>query len=334
MKSIQKYLLLILLAITLNAIAQKQKAKPDGNPVPLIPGYFADPTIIVYNNKFYIYATIDPWGGDSLALWVTSDFKKWERKPLNWPTKALCKSPESTTNMVWAPSVIKGKDGRFHMFVAVGSEVYAGVSDKPEGPWQNVKKDGSPFVKTQVAINVHTIDAEAYLDDNGQAYLYWGSGWEWKNGHCFVGKLNQQMDAFTNTPKDITPPNYFEAPYMLKHKGTYFLMYSQGKCIDSTYKIRYSTSSSPTGPWVEGKHSPVLSTDTALNVIGPGHHTILQYKGKYFIIYHRIAETKSKDLLREICIDELTFNKEGDLNVVNPKNAGLKVLLPLMKQKM
>lgn len=103
---------------------------------PFIPGYYADPTIIVDNNTFYIYATIDSWGGDSLALWVSKDFKNWERKSLNWPTKALCKSPTSNDSKVWAPSVVKGKDNRFHMFVSVGSEVYAGISYKPEGPWK------------------------------------------------------------------------------------------------------------------------------------------------------------------------------------------------------
>lgn len=189
---------------------------------------------------------------------------------------------------------------------------------------EKVKEDGRPFIKTQKAINVHTIDAEAFIDDNGKAYLYWGSGLNWINGHCFVGELNIQMDAFISTPKDITPPNYFEAPYMLKRNGTYYLMYSQGKCTDTSYKVRYSTSNNLIGPWVEGKTSPILSASFENNINGPGHHTILKYKEKYYIIYHRISDTKSKNLLRELCIDELSFDKTGNIDVVQPTNIGVK----------
>jgi hypothetical protein len=217
MSIIKRLLLFVFATIGTGAYAQKKNISN-----PIIPEYFADPTIIVENNKFYLYATIDPWGGDSLAFWVSNDFKNWEGKPLNWPTKTQCTSKTSNDSKVWTPSVIKGKDNRYHIFVSVGSEVYAGVSDAPEGPWKNVKADGGPFIATRKLINVHTIDAEVFLNDNGKAYLYWGSGWNWKDGHCFVAELNEQMDTFISTPKDITPPGYFEAPYMLKRNGVYY----------------------------------------------------------------------------------------------------------------
>lgn len=321
MKCIKSFLLFVFAAVSSATHAQNSFISN-----PIIPGYYADPSIIVDNNKFYLYATIDPWGGDSLAFWVSDDFKNWVRKPLNWPTKAQCTSKTSNDSKVWAPSAIKGKDGKYHMFVSVGSEVYAGISDAPEGPWKNVKADGGPFIATQRSINVHTIDAEVFLNDNGKAYLYWGSGWDWKDGHCFVAELNDQMDAFISTPKDITPPGYFEAPYMVKRKDTYYLMYSDGKCTDSTYKVRYSTSNNPIGPWAEGKNSPVLATEAANNITGPGHHTMLLYKKKYYIVYHRIADAKAKDLLREICIDELHFDKDGSIKRIKPSQKGSAIL--------
>jgi beta-xylosidase len=304
---------------SVNAMAQ-----PSDVSNPIIRGYYADPTIVVDSNNFYIYATIDPWGGDSLALWQSNNFITWKYVPLNWPTKAQCTSATSNDSRVWAPSVIKGKDNLYHMFVSVGSEVYAGVSESPGGPWKNVKPGGGPFIQTQKNINVHTIDAEVFLDDDGKAYLYWGSGWNWKDGHCFMGKLNAAMDGFIEAPKDITPPHYFEGPYMLKRKGVYYLMYSDGKCTDSSYKVRYSTALDPAGPWKEGKNSPVLSTDMQSNVVGPGHHTILQYKGKYYIIYHRITDPKAAELRREICMDEMFFDSNGDIEKIVPTNKGVR----------
>lgn len=57
--------------------------------------------------------------------------------------------------------------------------------------------------------------------------------------------------TFVGKPEDITPPNYFEAPFIYKRNGTYYLMYSEGKAIDATYKVRYSAGKTPFGPWKE-----------------------------------------------------------------------------------
>jgi len=321
------HVILFFVVITIGATAQNLQV---GNPI--IPGYYADPTVIQDNGKFYIYATLDPWGGNELGLWESSDFKNWTLIPLNWPTKKLCTSPTTNGNKVWAPSVIKGKDGKFHMFVSVGSEVYAGVADKPEGPWQNAVDGNKPLITTQTALGIHTIDAEAFIDDDGQAYLYWGSGLNWVNGHCLVAKLNKEMNALDGSWKDITPEHYFEGPYMFKHNGTYYLTYSEGLCTDHTYRVEYSTSKTPFGPFTLGKNSPILSSDLEIGVKGPGHHTILNYKGKQYIIYHRISPNE-KALSRQICIDKLEFDAEGNFKKVIPTNTGVNPLGKSLKTR-
>lgn len=317
MKNIIRNLSLCALAAFLTQ-CQQPEAPKEMISNPFIPGHFADPSVVAHEGKFYIYATIDPWGGDSLAMFTSSDFKNWESTRLNWPTKAQCTSPTSNDSRVWAPSVVKGKDGKFHMFVSVGSEVYAGISDSPEGPWANVKADGSPLITTQKAENIHTIDAEAFIDTDGQAYLYWGSGWDWKDGHCLIAKLNESMTELTSEAVDITPPNYFEAPYMLKKDGKYLLMYSHGKCTDATYQVRVSESDSPFGPFTEISSSPVLCTSEDKTTLGPGHHTLLQHGGQHYILYHRI-QNNNNTLLRELCIDSLNFNQSGNMLKVVPR---------------
>ncbi len=295
-----------------------ETGKPELIRSPVISGYFADPTILIENDIFYVYATIDPWGGDSLALFKSTDFKSWERIPLNWPTKAQCSSPTSNDSRVWAPSVVKGSDGKYHMFISVGSEVYAGISESPEGPWRNVKPGGGPLISTQKELNIHTIDAEAFIDTDGQAYLYWGSGWDWKDGHCLIAKLNDSLTDLVTEPLDITPPNYFEAPYMLKNEDNYFLMYSQGKCTDETYMVRVSVSATPYGPWEELTESPLLSTTNDKTTLGPGHHTLFRYGDQHYILYHRIFNNENT-LLRELAIDSLNFDQEGNPVKVIPR---------------
>lgn len=286
---------------------------------PIVNGYFADPTIVKDKGIFYIYATKDPWGGAGLAVFETKDFVSFTGKELTWPTKAACTSPTSNSNKVWAPSVVKAPNGKFYMYVSVGSEVWCGVSQTPLGPWKNAKADNTPLVNGKMFPKYHMIDAECFIDDDGQAYLYWGSGWDWKDGHCFVVKLDKDMVTFSSEPKDITPEKYFEAPFMLKKNGLYYLMYSEGKCTNSTYKVQYSTSKSPFGPWKLGKNSPVLSTSADSTTYGPGHHTIFKEKGKYYILYHRINRQNKKELLRELCIDYLNFDTKGNILRIKPK---------------
>lgn len=77
-----------------------------GNPI--LPGYFADPTIIEDNGIFYIYATSDLTSWDAITkmgVWSSTDLKNWKCQYLNWPTKEQCKTNTGRPDGVWAPSV-------------------------------------------------------------------------------------------------------------------------------------------------------------------------------------------------------------------------------------
>ena len=289
---------------------------------PIFEEPLADPSIVQYAGRFYLYATRDPWGGDTLACKSTADFKTWTDHPLNWPTKDACDSISGNDNNVWAPSVIQGRNGRFYMYVSVGSEVYCGVAPHPTGPWKNVFDSGRPLIRTQKAQGIHTIDSEVFIDDDDRVYLYWGSGWNWVNGHCLVAELADDMHTFISEPKEITPPGYFEAPFMLKRNGRYYLMYSDGKTIDDTYKVRYAIGDSPTGPFsAEGPNSPILVSDAERDIFGPGHHAIFQLNGKDYIAYHRHKDRyQAETLQRQICFDRLKFDQAGNILPVHMTN--------------
>lgn len=307
---------LVLISLWFAAEAQQIKS-------PIIPGYFADPTVVKHNNSYFIYATIDPWGGDELAAFETKDFVNFKKHKLNWPTKAMCTSPTSNNSKVWAPSVIKGNDNKFYMYVSVGSEIWAGVSNRPTGPWKNIKADNSPLISAKDFPAVHNIDADCFIDDDGQAYLYWGSGFKWVNGKCMAVKLKKDMHSFDGTPQEVTPPNYFEAPHMIKRNNKYLLMFSQGKAIDSTYCVGYAVGTTPFGPFVEGNNSPILSTIPGSKTIGPGHHTVFTVNKQDYILYHRIVPQKEKYVLRELCLDSLNFDAAGNIKKVGPAKVKL-----------
>ncbi|MCB9249444.1 MAG: family 43 glycosylhydrolase [Ignavibacteriales bacterium] len=314
------YILLLIFILSLFFLSCSQSNSNKTNHItnPIIKGYFADPTIVKNDGNYIIYATIDPWGGEELAVFETKDFKNFSRKHINWPTKKACTSPTSRDAMVWAPSVVK-KDSIFYMYVSVGSEVWVGKSKHPLGPWENAKSNKTPLINSEYFPGFHMIDAECFIDEDGEAYLYWGSGLNWVNGKCFVVKLGKDMITFAEEPKDITPPSYFEAPFMLKHNGNYYLMYSEGKAIDSTYKIQYSIGKLPYGPWVKGKNSPILSSSSDSVTIGPGHHTVFTEENQNYILYHRIFPQEKDIVLRELCVDSLNFDKDGNIKKIIPK---------------
>lgn len=298
-----------------------------GNPV--IGGYFADPSIVVHEGTFYLYATIDPWGTGELALWSSRDFADWTMHRLNWPTKQACTSSTSHRSMVWAPAVVRGPDGRFYMYISVGSEIWAGVAEHPTGPWKNALADNQPLIRCQrEALNVHTIDADCFIDDDGRIYLYWGSGWNYVNGRCLVAELEPDMITFKGEFKDITPTGYFEGPHMVKRGGRYYLTYSEGVVTQDSYEVRYAISDSPLGPFVQGKNSPILTTDKSVAVRGPGHHWILRHDRQDYIVYHRHSNPyDNKVLRRQICIDRLDYDEDGAMLKVRPTHEGIGPLL-------
>lgn len=289
---------------------------------PIMPGYFADPSILKYEGAYYMYATIDPWGGEELAVFKTTDFTSFEREHLNWPTKAQCTSSTSRSAMVWAPSVVQAKNGKFYMHVSVGSEIWVGVADHPLGPWNNAKEDGQPLIHGNYFEDYHMIDAQCFIDEDGTAYLYWGSGWDWVNGKCFAVKLEDNMVDFASTPKDVTPPNFFEAPFMLKRNEKYYLMYSNGKAIDHTYHIRYAVGDTPFGPFTEAQNSPLLETTPDSTTYGPGHHSVFTENNQDYILYHRIYPQTKDYVLRQLCLDSLNWDANGNIKKIHP-NAGV-----------
>lgn len=289
---------------------------------PLLPGYFADPSIVRDGGRWYIFATMDPWGGDRLGLWTSRNGRDWDFSQPDWPTKAAATSPTSGDSKVWAPSVVKAANGRWYMYVSVGSEIWVGSAPSPAGPWRDAH-GGRPLVKRDFAPAYHMIDAEAFVDTDGRAYLYWGSGLNWTNGHCFVVRLRPDMVSFDGAPRDVTPAHYFEAPFMVKAGRHYVLTYSDGNTTKDTYKVRYAIGTTPFGPFREAANSPILSTDRAREIVSPGHHALFRSEGQAYILYHRQAlpwPRGDDQVLRQVAVDPVRIGSDGQIARVVPSH--------------
>jgi beta-xylosidase len=283
-------------------------------PNPFLPGYYADPSLVQFEGRYFLYATIDPWGGNTLACWESEDFASWTYRRLNWPTKAACTSPNSMDSKVWAPSVIRALDGNFFMYVSVGSEIWVGSAPHPLGPWTNCLGN-RPLIPSTWDERYHMIDAECFLDEDGRAYLYWGSGLNWVNGRCFAVELEADMITLKGEVRDVTPSRYFEAPFMHRRGDLYYLSYSSGRTDQDTYQVHCAVGTHPMGPFTEQENSPILATDASRGLISPGHHAIFRKDGEDYILYHRRIPYL-KEVLREMCVDKIEYDGDGQIRKV------------------
>lgn len=321
------FTILSMLLLPLRAtFAQSLKAWQEPNVMnPLLPGYFADPTMKKIGDTYYIYATTDGngWGAGPSQVWTSKDLRNWTIQPMNWPN----------THWYWAPDMTQGYDGRYYLYYSQPVEIFGAVSDHPTGPWQPLVPDGKSIIPNYRIPGVITLDGQTFRDDDGRIYMYWGTWGIYPDHGCAVGLLNKDMKSFEKVEliPNTVAKEFFEAPYMFKRKGIYYMMYSSGHCEDDTYRVQYVKSKTgPMGPFEYPLQNPVLVTNADGSIHGPGHHSILEHNNRHFIVYHRHNNPHSGGgFHRQVALDELFFTADGDIEKVKPTHLGLANLLPL-----
>jgi hypothetical protein len=164
-------------------------------------------------------------------------------------------------------------------------------------------------------------------DDDGSVYSYFGT---WCTSFGGMGWTKHDPNNFSVILKEgFIPidqvPLAFEAPYMVKRNGKYILMYSAGNCHLSSYAVHYSWSNSLEGPFTPGTNNPILSTNADGTIDSPGHHSVLETDGQYFILYHRHDNPHSSGgMFRQACADQLNFESDTSLTKIIPTHAGIK----------
>jgi len=323
---------LILLVFTATVFAQKDvEVNTPGAGNPILPGWFADPTIKKFGDIYYIYATTDNemLASGAPTVWYSKDFKNWYNYIMEIPSF----SAKAITNF-WAPDIIEGDDGKYYLYFGnceIGCNIYGYVSDTPVGPWKKLSEQDVPVISNGYPKeNFPSLDAQFFKDTDGKIYGYWGT-WVHYNGGYAVGELNKskmsEMIHSTNIPLAQTPAP-FEAAYMMKKGSKYILMYSGASCHDETYNVRYSYSNSPYGPFTPGKNNPILSTNENQTVHGPGHHSVLQENNDYYIVYHKHDYPMTRGgLARQVCIDKMIFENDSTIKTVVPSNKGIEDLV-------
>jgi len=315
-----KFLLLSLLVISeTNGAICDTTFNADSNPI-IKYKYTADPGALVHKDRVYIYAGHDecppPHNHYELNEWLvfsSSDMVAWTEHAV--PLKAS--DFEWAKGEAWASQVIE-RDGKFYWYVTVehatkkGKSIGVAVADSPLGPFKDAR--GSALVTNDMTIEYtqigwDDIDPTVWIDDDGQAYLFWG------NTQCYYAKLKENMIELDSDIMPIHLPNFTEAPWVHKRGDWYYLSYAQY----FPEKIGYSMSKSINGPW---EYKGILN-EIAGNS-NTNHQAIIEFKGQWYFIYHNGAiPTQGGSFRRSVCIDRLYYNEDGTMKRIQMTSEGI-----------
>lgn len=293
-----------IIALSLALAASALMAK---NPYPLVQtSYTADPAPMVYNDTVFLYTTHDEDDADGFKmldwlLYTSTDMVNWTDCGVVASLKDFAWNQRD--NGAWAEQVVE-RDGKFYMYCPIhGNGIGVLVADSPYGPFKD------PIGKPLVWQKEHwdDIDPTILIDDDGQAYMYWG------NPDLYCVKLNRDM---ISTSGDIIKfpriTDYQEGPWAWKRNGKYYVAFASTCCPEG---IGYAMAESPFGPWEHKGHIMDHTPRTRGN-----HPGIAHYKGKDYVFglsYDVLRrETPDHHERRSAEAAEMTYNPDGTIQEV------------------
>lgn len=307
--------------------------------------YMADPSANVFNGKLYIYPSHD-W--DSGAAF-DDDGGHFEMKDYHVLSLDDVENGEVTDHGVilaledipwagrqlWDNDVVE-KDGKYYLIFSAKdkNDVFhlgVAVADRPEGPF---KAQPDPIRGS------YSIDPCVFKDDDGSVYTYFGGLWggqlqRYKDNKAMgkeylpegdenalpsrVAKMTDDMLQFAEKPRPVLvidengkplraddPHRFFEASWMHKVNGKYYFSYSTG----DSHLLCYAVGDNPYGPFTyKGVIlEPVVGWTT--------HHSIVEYKGKWYLFHHDCVPSNGVTWLRSVKVMELDMDSDGNIKTM------------------
>jgi arabinoxylan arabinofuranohydrolase len=297
--------------------------------------YTADPAPLVYNGRVYLYTGHDEDGSTWFTMkewrvWSSADMVNWtdHGSPLSLASFSWAKSD------AWAGQAIQ-RNGKFYWYVpmtdrATGAmAIGVAVANSPTGPFSDAI--GHPLVENG------QFDPTVFIDDDGQAYLYWG------NPDLWYVKLNPDMISYSGAPTKIPlttagfgtrtgdanrPTLFEEGPWVYKRNGLYYLVFAAKCCSEF---IAYSTAPGPTGPWTY--RGTVMPTQGNSFTNHPG---VIDFNGGSYFFYHNGALPGGGGYTRSVAVEKFAYNTDGTIPPLTMTTAGapqIGVLDPYVRQE-
>lgn len=276
---------------------------------PIVQTYYtADPAPMVYEGRLYLYTSHDEDVTVS-NFFTMNDWRVYSTVDMvNWTdhgSPAGYKTFKWGTDNAWAPQGI-ARNGKFYLYVPLnnntGAKIGVGVSTSPFGPFTD------PIGKELVSNGAMAIDPTVFVDDDGQAHLYWG------NGNLRYVKLNSDMISTSGSvASNVSLAQFVEGPWFYKRESLYYMVYAAGS---GNEKISYATSSAAAGPWTY--RGDVMGAGS----IFTNHPGVVDYKGHSYFFYHNGALPGGGGYKRSVCLEEFTYGSDGSIPKITPTTKG------------
>jgi len=306
---------------------------------PVLEGQYADPDIDCFDGVYYIYPTTDGysgWAGYQFHCFSSTDLVNWTDEGVILDVKNDNVAAKDNTNgyagvpwadgYAWAPT-IEEKDGKYYFYFCAkrsggDSCIGVAVSDSPTGPF--VAMDEPLITPETVSENLgfssgQTIDPSIFTDDDGTSYIVWG------NGYGAIAQLGDDMVSLVEgTFKRYSGlTDIRESLTIFKRNGIYHFLWSCDDTGSENYHVNYGYATDLYGTVTYV--GTILSKDSSSGILGTGHQSVYydEETDTAIIAYHRFVTPKGTYLSdygvhRETCLDYLTFDEDGLIEVVSP----------------
>ena len=308
--------------------------------------FAADPTARVFNNKVYVYPSHDIPApeGQRQDWFCMADYHVFSSENLTvWTDHGMILSQEQVpwgktdAYSMWAPDCVY-KNGKYYFYFpnapkdGRGFAVGVAIANQPEGPFTCVQEP---------IMGISGIDPCVLIDDDGSAYIYWSGmgirGARLKENMLELdGELQEvkipKRDGMPEMPPmkmggqvmEGLPDGFKEGPFAFKRNGWYYLTFpwvrgNTSNGANPTETLAYAMSKSPLGPW-DFKGIIMAEHD---NHCWTNHHSILEYKGQWYIFYHRNDFSPNMDKRRSARIEKIAFNSDGTIQEVKQTMRGV-----------
>jgi hypothetical protein len=315
-------------------------------PQPVIPDYIADPSVVNFNGTYYLYGTADidrdlqEMGPP--VVWTSKDLVNWSYKGtlfqgIDW-NKPYTYGPEGKKKKgyfrYWAPGVVIKKGKLYHLYATIVKPdarlgTYHLTANRPEGPFKFSNGSGIFFNQPEKESEetkpvVADIDGDPFVDDDGQAYIFWR--------RRKAAKLSKDWKT-TEGPEISIPTKragYSEGPFLFKRNGIYYYFYTLSGGANYAYAYMMSKTG-PLGPFVAPEQDMVFKSDIEQGVWGPGHGNVLRMPGTddYLFFY---LEYGQGGTTRQVFVNRLQFNADGTIQPARVNTTGIAEMPNLNKR--
>ena len=312
--------------------------------------FTADPTARVFNGKVYLYPSHDimPPAGQRQDWFCMADYHVFSSENLtDWKDHGVIVSQEKVPwgkadgYSMWAPDCVQ-KDGKYYFYFPNGPKngrgfaVGVAVADSPEGPFLLEPEPIKGISGIDPCVLIDSLSPTGEGSQKVQAYIYWSGmgirGAKLKdNMKELDGELQEvQVPRREGMPEmppmkvggqqmEGLPEGFKEGPFAFHRGDWYYLTFPWVRQEGGTETLAYAMSKSPLGPW---DFKGIIMAEHA-NRCWTNHHSIVEYKGQWYLFYHTNFFSPKDDKRRSVCIEKLTFNADGTIPEVKPTLRGV-----------